>query len=57
MINLSDPVNYFNVTFQGIDANGSEVGTVDFIAGTYSNIGGFLTVKLNENGSFTVQYG
>lgn len=52
--NMSDPVHYFNVTFQGIDATGNEVGTLDFTAGMYSSFGGFLTVKLNENGSFTV---
>ena len=53
--NLSNPVNYFNVTFQGLDEDGSEVGMIDFTAGTLSQFGGFLTVKLNENGSFTVE--
>jgi hypothetical protein len=52
--NISDPVNYFNVTLRGIDENDTEVGTVDFTAGMYSGLGGFLTLKLNENGSFTV---
>lgn len=28
--NLSDPVNYFNVTFRGMDSDGNEVGTVDW---------------------------
>ena len=52
---LSNPVNYFNITFQGRDENGEEVGTVDFTAGMFSQFGGFLTLKLNENGSFTVE--
>ena len=31
------------------------MGMIDFTAGTLSQFGGFLTVKLNENGSFTVE--
>ena len=53
--NLSDPSSYFNVTFQGVDENGEIVGTVDFTAGVLSQFGGFLTVKMNENGTFTVE--
>ena len=52
--NLADPVSYFNVTFQGLDENGQPVGEVNFNAGMLSQYGGFLTVKLNDDGSFTV---
>ena len=53
--NLSNPASYFNVTFQGVDEHGESIGTVDFTAGILSQFGGFLTVKLNDNGSFTVE--
>ena len=52
---LSNPANYFNVTFEGIGKDDNSVGTVDFTAGTLSNYGGFLSLKLNEDGSFTVE--
>ena len=53
--NLSNPANYFELTIKGEDEDGSEVGTVDFTAGVSSQFGGFLDVKLNEDGmSFTV---
>ena len=53
--NLSNPANYFELTFKGEDEDGSEVGTIDFTAGVSSEFGGFLDVKLNEDGmSFTV---
>ena len=52
--NLSNPTSYFNVTFQGKDENGTEVGTVDLTAGILSQYGGFLTVKLNDDNSITV---
>ena len=53
--NLSNPANYFELTFKGEDEEGSEVGTIDFTAGISSEFGGFLDVKLNEDGmSFTV---
>ncbi|XP_033647599.1 uncharacterized protein LOC117307061 [Asterias rubens] len=55
LTNLSNPASYFNVTFQGLDGNGEPVGTVDFTAGILSQFGGFLTVKLNKNGTFTVE--
>ena len=55
LTNLSNPASYFNVTFQGLDENGEQVGTVDFTAGILSEFGGFLTLKLNENGTFTVE--
>ena len=53
---LSNPVSYFNVTFQGRDSDGEQVGTVDFNAGILSQYGGFLTLTMNENGSFTVEF-
>ena len=53
--NLSDPANYFELTFKGEDEDGSEVGTIDFTTGVSSQFGGFLDVKLREDGmSFTV---
>ena len=53
--NLSNPANYFELTFKGEDEDGSEVGTIDFTAGVSSEFGGFLDVKLHEDGmSFTV---
>ena len=52
--NLTKPASYFNVTFKAIGTNGSEVGTVDLTAGVLSQFGGFITVKLNDNGTFTV---
>ena len=53
--NLSNPANYFELTFKGEDEDGSEVGTIDFTAGISSEFGGFIDVKLNEDGmSFTV---
>ena len=53
---LSNPISYFNVSFQGRDSNGEEVGTVDFTAGILSEHGGFLTLTMNEDGSFTVEF-
>ena len=53
--NLSNPANYFELTITGEDEDGSEVGTIDFTADVSSQFGGFLDVKLNEDGmSFTV---
>ena len=52
--NLSNPASYFKVSFTGQDANGNEVGTVDLTAGILSQYGGFMTVKLNDDDSFTV---
>ena len=52
--NLSNPASYFDVSFTGQDANGNEVGTVDLTAGILSQYGGFMTVKLNDDDSFTV---
>ena len=49
--NLSDPTSYFKTTFRHLNEN---KGTVDFTAGILSQFGGFLTVKLLENGSFTM---
>ena len=54
--NLSNPASYFKVTFQGRNATGELVGTVDFTAGILSQHGGFLTLMLNEDGSFTVEF-
>ena len=52
--NLSNPASYFKISFTGQDANGNEVGTVDLTAGILSQYGGFMTVKLNDDDSFTV---
>ena len=54
LTNLSNPASYFNISFTGQDANGTEVGNVDFTAGTLSQYGGFITVKLNDDNSCTV---
>ena len=53
--NLSNPANYFQLTFKGEDEDGNQVGTIDFTAGISSEFGGFIDVKLNEDGMlFTV---
>ena len=52
--NFSNATSYFDITFQGQDENGTEVGTVDFTAGILSQYGGFLTIKLNDDNSITV---
>ena len=37
-----------------MDKDGNEVGTVDLTAGILSQYGGFITVKLNDDNSFTI---
>ena len=54
MRNMTDPTKYFAVTFKGKDKNGNTVGTIDMTAGVSSQYGGFMTVELNDDDSFTI---
>ena len=46
--NMSNPENYFNKTL-------AQKGDIDFNGGIMSQFGGFLSVTLNDDGSFTME--